>query len=68
MAQAPHPVAPMSLDEARRMISDADFGDRFDEHTRRLAWQMVHAARRGQSFVLVLIQRDAPPIPPKDAA
>lgn len=67
MASAPHPVAPMSLDEARRMIADADFAVQFDEFTRRLAWRMVHAARRGQSLSVLVIITDAPH-PPGDAA
>lgn len=67
MASAPHPVAPMSLDEARRMIADADFAAQFDKDTRRLAWQMIHAHRRGKTFLVVLFD-GAHPTTPGDAA
>lgn len=67
MAKAPHPVAPMSLAEARRMIEDPAFAFDFDEHTRRLAWQMVHAHRRGKTFLVVLFD-GAHPTTPGDAA
>lgn len=63
MANAPHPVAPMSLAEARRMITDATYAAAFDEDTRRLAWQMVHAHRRGQTFLVVLLTGDHPTTP-----
>jgi hypothetical protein len=67
MGTAPHTVAPMSLAEARRMISDPHFAESFDQRTRELAWQMVHAHRRGQSF-LVVVFTDAHPTTPGDAA
>jgi hypothetical protein len=57
----------MSLAEARRMIIDPHFAELFDQRTRELAWQMVHAHRRGKSFLVVLFS-DAHPNPPGDAA
>jgi hypothetical protein len=67
MANVPQSVAPMSLAEARRMIIDPHFAELFDQRTRELAWQMVHAHRRGKSFLVVLFS-DAHPNPPGDAA
>ncbi len=70
----PRPVAPMTLAEARRIISDAQFGAGFDPNTRAVAWAMCLAARRGQRQpVLMLVAMGAPdqtetPEPPKDAA
>lgn len=68
MANSARPVAPMSLAEARRMITDAHFATAFDPFTRTLAWKMVHAARRGQCLAVVLITSDVPPSSPGDAA
>lgn len=67
MSNALRPVAPMSLDEARRMITDPAFAGDFDEDTRRLAWQMLHAHRRGLTFLIVLFS-GARPTTPGDAA
>lgn len=68
MPNSPRPVAPMSLAEARRMITDPQFAEAFDPFTRTLAWKMVHAARRGQCLAVVVITSDVPPLPPGDAA
>lgn len=67
MPNAPRPVAPMSLDEARRMITDPHFAEGFDKETRKMAWQMVHADRRGEGFLVVLFPA-AQPTTPGDAA
>lgn len=70
----PRPVAPMTLAEARRIISDAAHGAGFDPNTRAVAWAMCLAARRGQrNPVVMLIAIGGPdqtetPEPPKDAA
>lgn len=63
----PRPVEPMSLAEARRMITDANYADGHDPMTRMFAWKMVHAHRRGQRLTLVLISTPSTE-PPKDAA
>lgn len=68
MANAPRPVTPMSLDEARRMITDCNFAQGFDKETRIAAFQMLHAHRRGDSFVVLVFRNAAHPTTPGDAA
>jgi hypothetical protein len=70
----PRPVAPLSLVEARQIVSQPEVAIRFDCATRAIAWAMCLAARRGQTGpVLMLIaiggtDHSKTPEPPKDAA
>lgn len=68
MDKAPRPVAPLSLAEARRMISDPAFAEQFCEETRKAAWQMLHAHRRGDLVVVLVLRTAAHPTTPGDAA
>lgn len=66
------PVAPLSLAEARRILTDIDFAMRFDPMTRAQAFRVCQSARRGTSCpVLVMVSGLVAiytPEPPKDAA
>lgn len=64
----PRPVQPLTLAEARCMITDPQFARQFDDLTRSLAWRMVKAAQRGVVVRLVVISNPQSPTPPKDAA
>lgn len=64
----PRPVAQMTMAEARRMATDADYAARFDPMTRLLAWRTLLAARKGQRLRLVLITDTPTPLWPGDAA
>lgn len=67
----PHPVEPMTLAEARRMLADLDFALSFDPTTRMMAFRVAHAALKGQPCpVLVMVASSPVPTtePPKDAA
>lgn len=68
MANAPRPVAPMSLDEARRMITDPEFALQFCKYTRMAAYQMLNAHRRGDRVVVVVFRAAGHPTTPGDAA
>jgi hypothetical protein len=68
MSNALRPVAPMSLDEARRMISDPEFALQFCKNTRMAAFQMLNAHRRGDRVVVVVFRSSARPTTPGDAA
>jgi hypothetical protein len=71
---SPRPVEPMSMAEARRIITDLDWGQQFDPGTRMMAWHMCLAARRGEAPAVVMITLTPAtalpmqPMPPKDAA
>lgn len=68
MATAPQPVSPMSLAEARRMVTDPAFAAQFCEQTRQNAWKMLHARRRGDLVVMLVVANSAHPTTPGDAA
>lgn len=66
MGQSPRPVSPMSLAEARRMITDPEFAQQFCDKTRMAAWQVVHAHRRGDACIVLIFNSSTPT--PGDAA
>lgn len=68
MASEPRPIAPMSLAEAHRMIADPEFAGQFCEETRRDAFRLLHAHRRGDRVVVVILPKSARPKTPGDAA
>lgn len=51
----PIPVQPMTLAEARRLITDADYADGIDAETRRQAWRLSHAHRRNRHLTVTVI-------------
>jgi len=67
----PHLVEPITLAEARRILSALDFPLSFDPTTRMMAFRVAHAALKGQPCP-VLVMVAGPPVPttepPKDAA
>jgi hypothetical protein len=64
----PRPVSPMTMAEARRMVTDIDYAQGFDPVTRTFAWRMLTASRKGQRVQTIIITPANAPIWPEDAA
>ncbi len=71
---SPRPAQPMTLPEARKIVSDIDHGMQHDPDTRKVAFLMLNAARRGEPLAVTMITLThanalpLQPMPPKDAA